>query len=483
MTHIHRRSFLRHSAAVGAALIALPVLGRSINERLNLGFIGLGGRGNELLGQFTKLPDVRIAALCDPDSERLSATAEKHPDAAKYADLRQLLDDRNIDAVVIATCNHWHALAAIWACQAGKDVYVEKPLAHNHWEGQQLVHAARKHNRIVQVGTQQRSDPLQAELKDFLHDQKILGAIECVQVCRFGRREPIGKRKSPLETPATLNYNLWLGPARDEPIYRDNLHYDWHWDWNTGNGEMGNWGVHVLDDAVNVVLLDEVPFPKRIAAAGGRCAWNDAGQTPNACFVYYDTGSTPIFYGMSNLPDGAGKNKVLDFEGVGSGYVIHCEGGYYAGGRGGGTARDKNGKRIRRFKGDAGAKHPRNFVDAVTARNPGLLNAEVQIGHQSSAWCNLANVATQAAEANSASSYNPDTARAIGHGLAPWSKLVETMEQHLAKNSVDPSTEFTLSPILDFDGVQEQFVGDQAEVANRFLQREYSREFKVPTIT
>ena len=234
---------------------------KSSNEKLNLGFIGTGGRGNELLKQFSALSDVRIAALCDPDQEHLENTAKKHRKAAKYADLRKLLDDPNVDAVVIATCNHWHALAAIWACKAGKDVYVEKPLTHNHWEGQQLVRVARKLDRIVQIGTQQRSDPLQEKVKDFLHAKQALGAIQCVQVCRFGQRKSIGHRSTPLKPPASLDYNLWLGPAKDEPIYRDKLHYDWHWSWNTGNGEMGNWGVHVLDDAVNVVFRDRVPFP------------------------------------------------------------------------------------------------------------------------------------------------------------------------------------------------------------------------------
>jgi hypothetical protein len=252
---------LQQSAALGAALAVSPVRAQGVNERINMGFIGLGGRGKELLEHFGKLSDVRVAALCDPDQAQLDAAAKEHGDAKRYVDLRQLFDDRDVDAVAIATCNHWHGLAAVWACQAGKDVYVEKPLAHNHWEGRQIVNAARKHDRIVQVGTQQRSDPLQAELKAFLHDEKKLGDIQHVLVCRFGRREPIGKRTSPLRPPEMINYDLWLGPARDEPIYRDKLHYDWHWVWNTGNGELGNWGVHVIDDAVNVVLRDGCRFP------------------------------------------------------------------------------------------------------------------------------------------------------------------------------------------------------------------------------
>ena len=279
MTQIHRRFFLQQSAAVGAALLVKPVHARGVNEKLNLGFIGTGGRGNVLLKNFKALPDVRIAALCDADEQHLNETAKEYPGAKKYGDLRKLLDDKDIDAVVIATCNHWHALAAIWACQAGKDVYVEKPLSHNHWEGQQLVNAARKLDRIVQLGTQQRSDPMQAELKEYPARRQESWARSSTRRCAASdRAQPIGKRSTPLEIPKTVNYDLWLGPAKDQPIYRDKLHYDWHWDWNTGNGEMGNWGVHVLDDAVNVVLLDQCPFPKRLPAAGGRVRVGRCGR-------------------------------------------------------------------------------------------------------------------------------------------------------------------------------------------------------------
>src|SRR4029079_5603289 len=139
--------------------------------------------------------------------------------------------------------------------------------------------------------------------------------------------------------------------------------------WNTGNGELGNWGVHVLDDAVNVVLRDECPFPKHIAAAGGRLVWNDAGETPNVVFAYYDTGSIPILFGLSNLPNGADAKRGPKVEDISTGYVIQCEGGYYEGGRGSGSAHDNDGKLIRKFKGDAGKGHQRNFVDAVFAHD------------------------------------------------------------------------------------------------------------------
>src|SRR3954453_21653451 len=487
-SRIYPRRFLQQSAigsAVlgSAALVARPLLGRSVkrsaNEQLNVGFICLGGRCKELLPQFDQLDDVRIAAICDVDEERVAQWAESHKGAKKYTDLRKLYDDKDIDAVVIAICNHWHVLAAIWACQAGKDVYVEKPLCHNHWEGEQLVATARNHDRIVQVGTQQRSDPMQAEIKQFLHDDKKLGEIKYAQVCRFGAREPIGKRSTPLVPPSSVNYDLWLGPARDEPLYREKFHYDWHWDWNTGNGELVNWGVHVIDDAVNVVLRDEVPFPKRITAAGGRVAWHDAGETPNVVFAYYDTGSIPILFGLSNLPDGRENKKGLKIDNMNTGYVVHCEGGYSSGGRGHGAAYDTSGNVIREFKGNSGfLVHPQNWVDAVKAHDRKMLNAEVQIGHQSTAWCNLADVALR-----SGSHYTHERAVAGRKDFEPWDALVDQIEKHMKRNNVDlKRANFHLGPTLEFEAEKQKFVGDGAEKANGYLHREYRRKFEVPQI-
>jgi predicted dehydrogenase len=474
---LHRRTFLQLSAAGGVALATSHLRAANLNEQLNMGFIGCGGRGNELLTHFSQLKDVRIAALCDPDSQRLSETAARYDGAATHDDLRKLLDDPSIDAVAIATCNHWHALAAIWACERGKDVYVEKPLAHNHWEGQQVVLAARKHDRVVQIGTQQRSDPLQEKLKKFLHDDQALGPIRYVQVCRLGARKPIGKRSTPLEIPKTVDYNLWLGPAQDKSIFRDNLHYDWHWDWNTGNGEMGNWGVHVLDDALNVVLRDRVPFPKRVAAGGGRVAWDDAGDTPNVGFAYYETGDVPLLFALSNLADKSEKKRGFTIDGMGTGYVIHCEGGYYAGGRGNGAAHDHDGKVIRRFRGDSGAGHARNFVDAVHAHNRSKLNAEIEIGHQSTAWCNLADVAIRVGQP-----YAHDAAASAGKPPKAWTEAVDAIEQHIAENGVQLPAGLTFSPLLEFDAAAETFTGPDADRANVLLRREYRKGFELPTL-
>ena len=214
-------------------------------------------------------------------------------------------------------------------------------------------------------------------------------------------------------------------------------------------------------------------------AGGGRVLWHDAGETPNVTFVSYDTGTIPIIFGLSNLPTKTGAEQDLRYKGVGSGYVIHCEGGYYAGGRGGGAARDNNGKEIKKFKGDSGAGHQRNFVDAVLAHDRNKLNCEVQIGHQATAWCNLANVACRMG-----GPYSRRSADALSQNLDAWGELVDLFGQHLANNGVDiAKSEFCVSPVLEFDGATEQFTGPTAAAANQFLRREYHRpEFAVPAI-
>ena len=366
MARITRRHFVHTSAAIGA-LAALP--GRSFatnaNEEIGVGFISCGGRATGLMNMFNKIDGVNIAGLCDPDKQRLAAAKKHYPKALAWTDLRGLIEDDSIDAVVIATCNHWHCLAAIWAMQAGKDVYVEKPLSHSQWEGIQTIKAARRYQRICQVGTQQRSDPMQAQIQKFLHDDKALGQIQVARVNRFGPRPPIGKRSKPLPIPADVDYNLWLGPAAKMPIYRDKLHYDWHWDFNTGSGEMGNWGVHVLDDLRNNVFQDRVTLPRRILGGGGRISFNDAGNTPNLHFAYFDTGSIPVVIALSNLHARKGSKDRVKHPGPGSGYIAYCEGGRLEGQRGRAVAFDQSGKEIKRFKGNAGSAHQKNFIDAM----------------------------------------------------------------------------------------------------------------------
>ncbi|QDV11639.1 4-carboxy-2-hydroxymuconate-6-semialdehyde dehydrogenase [Rosistilla oblonga] len=479
MTQATRRQFVASGLAAGA-VATLP--GRRANaalanDEINVGFISCGGRSNELMGYFEKVPGVNIAGLCDPDQARLSRTSRRFPKAQTWKDLRDLIASDSIDAVVVATCNHWHCLATIWAMEAGKDVYVEKPLSHSQWEGRQTVAAARKYDRICQVGTQQRSDPMQAEIQKYLHDDKALGAIQAVRVNRYGLRGSIGRRTEPLQIDKSVAYDLWLGPAQDEPIFRNNLQYDWHWDWNTGSGEMGNWGVHVLDDVRNNVFQDQVALPKQILGGGGRVVLGDAGQTPNVHFAYFDTGSIPVVIGLSNLPDKAGSKKSPAHPGPGSGYVVYCEGGRLEGQRGRAQAFDADGKKLASFKGSGGnVLHQANFIDAVRAHDRSLLNTEVAVGNDSTGWCNLANIAFRAGRP-----YSPQDAASVE--LPQWNTLIGEMDQHLKSHelSLDNSA-IQMSHLLTLDEKTEQFVGDDADAANAFLKRKYREGYEVPTI-
>ena len=508
MSSISRRKFITTTLATSAAAGAigsqgLHLFGNTVRspmkEKIGVGFISCGGRARQLMGQFLKTGMAEIVAVCDPDQDlldRVTSSNPSKPDAKKlkstqpkkrrksnlaagaktYTDMRELLEDPAVDAVVVATCNHWHCLAAIWAMEAGKHVYVEKPLSHTQWEGDQVVAAARRYGKVCQIGTQQRSDPMQAEIKKFLHEEKALGEIKAAKVNRYGVRGSIGKRDKPLQPPKSLNYDLWLGPAEDQPLFRDKLHYDWHWDWNTGSGEMGNWGVHVLDDVRNNVFQDKVALPKRIFGGGGRVAWNDAGQTPNTHFAYLDTGTIPVVIGLTNLPGEIGGKRPPKPHGPNSGYVVICEGGEFHGQRGSGRAKDKSGKVIRTFKGNNGdVLHQKNFLEAVAAGDPNQLNAEAEVGNHSSGWCNLANICYQAGVQTSI-----EDARNLA--LPTWQQLLDQMEQHLGvyDTKLDDKV-IQMSQMLEVDD-QGRFVGANSDLANALLKRQYRKGFEVPEL-
>ncbi|MEZ5942711.1 MAG: Gfo/Idh/MocA family oxidoreductase [Planctomycetaceae bacterium] len=483
MSQLSRRKFLSTAAALGAGVGLSMGTSPSFalaNDEINVGFISCGGRAGEHMRVFRGMSGVNVGALCDPDEQRLDSAKRTFPNAKGFADLRDLLDDDTVDAVVVATSNHWHCLASIWAMQAGKHVYVEKPLSHNQWEGRQTVNAAARYKKICQIGTQQRSDPMQAEIKKFLHEKKELGDIVSARVNRYGVRPSIGKRNTPLPIPDGVNYDLWLGPAQDKPIFRDKLQYDWHWDWNTGSGEMGNWGVHVLDDLRNNVFQDSVSLPKRIFGGGGRIVYNDAGETPNVHFVYFDTGSIPVVIGLSNLPAGPGVKGSPKHPGPGSGYIAYCEGGRFEGQRGGGKAFDKNGKEIASFKGNSGnGLHQQNFIDAVRADDPSILAAPVSMGHDSTGWCNLANIAFRAGGA-----FDQKRADSFDDPQGIWGALLDEMQEHVGAYSMKlTNPQIRLSTAFDVDVEKEVFVGEHAEVANQFLSREYRAPYTVPEIS
>ena len=480
--NVTRRKFLATTAATSAAIaVSKPQRAHALaNDEINLGFISCGGRAGEHMNYFSKVTGVRVGALCDPDENRLNAAKGRFSGAKGFKDLRELIDDESIDAVVVATTNHWHCLASIWAMQAGKHVYVEKPLSHNQWEGRQTVNAAAKYNKVCAIGTQQRSDAMQGQIQKFLHDDKALGAIKSARVNRYGVRGQIGKRDTPLPIDPKVDYDLWLGPAQDKPIFRNKLQYDWHWDWNTGSGEMGNWGVHVLDDLRNNVFQDKVTLPNRIFGGGGRAVWGDAGETPNVHFVYFDTGSVPVVIGLSNLPAGPKAKGAAKHPGPGSGYIVYCEGGRLEGQRGSARAFDNDGNEIKKFKGNGGnGTHHQNFISAVRQNDQSVLNASVAVGHDSTGWCNLANIAFRAG-----GEFSESEARAIDDPQGIWGSLLDEMKEHLGAYDLKLDDEpMRLSPLLQVDPAKEVFVGEHAEMANKLLTREFRAPYVVPEIS
>jgi len=479
-TKTNRRKFLTTAALATTAYSTSQVMGA--NEKIRMGFIGLGGRGMGSANWFDAIEDVEVAGLCDVDTKTLARAQQAFPKASSTQDLRKMIEDPEIDAVCVSTGNHWHVLASIWAMEAGKDVYVEKPVSHNVWEGRQLVAAARKYNRMCQGGTQQRSDEFQAELREFLGSGEVLGNIKYARLNRYGMRASIGKLDKPLVPPETVDYDLWLGPAQDIPIYRPKLHYDWHWNWNTGNGDLGNWGPHITDDLRNVVFGDRVKLPTRVMSGGGRLAWDDAGESPNTHFTYFDTDEIPVIFDVHNLPKAKGV-KAGDYYArrrTNAFLVVECEGGYYAGGRGGGVAYDADGKSVRKFKGNAGKGHARNFIEAMRNRDREHLNAEVEEIHYSSAWCHLGNVAWRLAEAS-----NYERAKAesmLDYG--PWHDVIDDFHKHCAANEIDFANEdVRIGPMLEVDSNKEIFIGESATPeALALLTREYRDGYKVPQL-
>ncbi|NUM77374.1 Gfo/Idh/MocA family oxidoreductase [candidate division KSB1 bacterium] len=483
---VTRREFLRQSlvagAAVGAGLRSFSVSSYNrivgANNDIRVAVVGHRIKGADHIDVFRNLPGVRVAALCEVDDELLARESQKFKDRNEtvktYRDVRRLLDDKEIDAVVIATPNHWHALMGIWACQAGKDVYVEKPVSHNIWEGRQLVEAARKYQRIVQSGMQNRSDVGFAEAAAYLQAGN-LGKVLWAHSVWYGERQSIGRVDQPQPIPANIDYNLWTGPAPLTPLMRKQLHYDWHWFWETGSGEMGNWGPHQIDDcrfAMNLAGL-----PRRVMSFGGRFVFDDNAETPNTHIAILDYAAAPVIIEIRNLPAAAGQRMMDHLRGVRVGNIIQCEHGYFAGGRGGGWAYDNNGNKLKQFAGDGGGTHQANFIAAMRSRKPDELRAEILKGHISSLLCHVANISYRVGKGALPEQMQEE--------IFPHAQTQETLErycEHLLRNGVDLQRQLTVwGPWLQLDARKERFIGEFSSAANKFVtRRKYRKPFVVP---
>ncbi|MCP5525569.1 MAG: Gfo/Idh/MocA family oxidoreductase [Verrucomicrobiales bacterium] len=438
-----RRSFLRVSSAATAALALSSGRVLGANSDIRVGVIGLGGKGGQHVKLFSSLPGVRVTALCEVDPERLAKHVDKlrdegtRPFAAN--DPRRVLERDDVDAVVIATPNHWHALLTVWALRAGKHVYVEKPVSHSVWEGARMVAEARERGRLVQSGLQYRSCPGLREAAAWLQEGH-LGKLLWGQVVWYEHRPPIGKCAPFI--PQDLDYDLWCGPAPVEPLTRPRLHYDWHWFWSTGDGDVGNSSVHAFD-ALRI-FAPELAFPTRIRSLGGRFTYDDAAQTPNTQFTLAEYPGLPLVIENRNLsmvPDAVVMDRLRRVQ---EGFVLEYEDGYFAGFRMGGAVYDHAGKAIKRFQGNNGATHQRNFVEALRSGRVGDLHAPIEQGHISSAVCHLGNISYRLAQPAGLAA-----CRAELGGQPPAGVAFERLTQSLEGIGVDPDrTPFLLGPWL-----------------------------------
>jgi len=396
---VNRRHFMKNASKIaaaftGASYLALPSRVFGANDRIRVGVVGIHGQGNAHITSFHRQPGAEVIALCDVDENVLRERASQYEKlsgrAVKcYRDMRQLFDDKEVDAVSFATPNHWHALGGIWAMQAGKHAYIEKPCSHNIWEGRQLVKAARKYHRICQHGTQARSSPAVQEAVQKLR-AGVIGELYMARGLCFKWRPSIGKVNGPQPIPQGIDYDLWLGPAQKKALFRKSLHYDWHWQWDYGNGDMGNQGVHEMDLARWGL---GVGLPTRIQASGGHFMFDDNQETPNTLlctFEYPQEGKILQFetrHWISNYEGGFGSNGDNNIGALfygSEGYMELTASSYkvYLGKR-----------REAGPSGSSGMDHFKNFLSAVRSGKREDLNAEIEEGHLSSALCHLGNIA------------------------------------------------------------------------------------------
>ena len=479
-----RRQLLKQSALLGGSFFigkSLTSCGKASNA-LRVAVVGVRGRGPEHIKSYRWMKNAKLVALCDVNkvtlNKQVDALKKDGLEVAAYTDIRKLIESKDIDVISIATPNHWHSLAAIWAMQAGKDVYVEKPVSHNVWEGRQVVNAARKLNKIVQTGSQCRSSTSLRDAVAWVNAGNI-GKIEIARGLCYKRRNSIGKTTKPLAVPADVDLDLWLGPAPKEDIHRKALDYDWHWQWAYGNGDLGNQGVHQMDIAR--WFLGENEIAPKAWSVGGRLGYEDDGETPNTQIVYQAYAKAPLIFEVRGLPSKKEESESKDdktmdkFMGAGIGCVIHCEGGHivvpsYTEA----IAYDKAGEKIKSWKGSD--NHFANFIDAVQSRKRESLNADILEGHLSAAICHTGNISYRLGQKAGAEDIRKVIDSSPGAG-----ETFDRMLKHLEANGVDlKATPLTMGPVLQFDPKTETAIDNPA--ASKLLTREYRAGFVVPEI-
>jgi predicted dehydrogenase len=474
MKHITRRRFLQTSAVlVGSPMLLNTQRVLGANERVRVAVVGINSRGNAHIGGYIGQPNVEVAALVDPDRRVLAnrvSNVEKKTGKAPVGetDIRKVLEDKSIDAISIATPNHWHSLMTIWGAQAGKHVYVEKPMSHDITEGRVAVEAQKKYGVVVQHGTQQRSSAGRA------------GLCEAIKAGKFGRlkisygycckpRNGIG-HKSISTPPDHLDWDLWRGPAKIDDYHANYVHYDWHWFWETGNGDLNNQGTHELDVA-QWAIDDDQTHPVKAMAIGGRFQWDDQGQTPNTMFAMaeYPNGQQ-VFFNVRNVNyKGYQRQVTNEFYFEDGGKILGNK--YYPKGSDKGEA----------VKVDGGKVTPGgtfgSFIAAVRANDPSMSNADALTAHRS---CTLGHVMNNSYRLGKPAPFNKKAGRFGDNTDAAehFAKLHDIMADGVGVP--EDGSHYTVGPTLTFDPDTERFTGDHADDANKLLKDPNREGFVVP---
>jgi predicted dehydrogenase len=481
MTRLTRRKFLKGAAATAGIAATFTIAGTKssgqvagANDAIRICLAGINGRGQNHIDEFGRLNGVRITHLVDPDQSlwksRSARIAQRGGATPKcFQDIRKALEDKEFDVVSIATCNHWHALLAIWSVQAGKDVYCEKPCCHNVYEGRKLVEAARKYKRIVQHGTQNRSN------------NNVARAVAAAKSGKYGKllisygnaskpRESLGVR--PIEEPpADLDFDIWTGPAPKQPFHRNLVHYNWHWFWDFGNGEIGNQGCHQIDIARwALTACTSVRSPKSVISLGGRFGYIDQGQTPNTQLSIFDFGDAKLFF----------ESRGLRTNDIGNNFIMEA-----------GVIRINDGalNNIRFFPNGSSVGEPLvdapftvypggafgNFINCVRSRKQEEQNAEIEEGFYSMTLPHIANISYRLGEEVP---FNQET-KAFGDDKRGYEAL-EGVKQHLvnAAGLKLEDSKYRLGKMLQYDGTAEKFVDN--DEANKMLTRSYREPYVVP---
>jgi len=457
LNSLSRRAFLRNAAvAVGAGMISRATVASAwarpigASDDVRVAVIGFNNKGAEHIKQLADMPGVRVVALCDVDPKILAREVgllkARNIEVFATTDARRVLDRADVDAVVIATGDHWHGLLTVWACQAGKDVYIEKPIGRTIWESRKIVEAAAKYGRIMQAGTQYRTDPGVEQAVQYVRSGK-LGKILWIRTVYNALRLSIGRREP--WYPDWLDYDMYCGPMPMAPLERDQLHYDWRFMWNAGTGDMANLGIHELDMARRFANYDAPPT--RIMCLGGRYNNPDVGETPNTILAVFDYPNAPqLLFEHRGLPTKPGVHYQDSYRGLHVGVCVQCEGGYYAGNTGGAIYDNEN-KVIQKIPGDGGAGHMANFIAAVRSQRSQDLSAPIAVGFASTSICLYANISYRVGRPADIA-----TARRAFDRLPLAQESLERVQTHLLANNVDVSKGgLTLGPWVHLDAASD----------------------------